>query len=142
MHPRERSHTRTVVQPDPAFRLDCKTVTPPRRPIDDELSAYIESRPPPKSLTTARERIEARTTTITGQWQIEEFARELRDATERAAADKLAEMKERYEEKIEVLVERVKTAERALEKAGDRRWELLLLGLTAISAAVAGHFIK
>jgi hypothetical protein len=99
--------------------------------IVEEVRVYTESQPPPRALVSVQERVRLRSRSDTDRFDIEELQRELREATERAAADKIAEERRRADDAV-----------RALEKAGDRRWDIVILILTATATAFAGHFIK
>ncbi len=108
----------------------------PRRPsapeIDEELVPYLESRPPPPMFLSAKERLNARIdarqrldTPALG-FILEDVQAQLRKSLEREHDDKV----------------RAERAEKELEKARDRRWDLVLLGLTAVASALVGHFVK
>ncbi len=114
MRPRERSH-----------------------PFDEELAAYIDSKPPPPLLLSAKERINARIdarerldTPALG-FILEDVQAQLRKSLERESEEKVREARERAD-----------AAEKRLEKSSDRRWDLVLLLLTAVASALAGHFLK
>lgn len=124
----------------------------PRRPslpeVDEELSTYIASQPPPPMLAHAKARLAARVATgepldtPTGRHLLEDVQEQVRAAAVRAAEDKMAETRQRAADKIAEAKERAERAEKALEKAGDRRWDLVLLVVTAVLGVLCGHFFK
>jgi hypothetical protein len=106
-----------------------------RLAIAHEVRAYSASVPPPQALVVVQERVNTRPRTDTDRFDIEELQRQLREATERAAADKIAEARAR------ALAAEAKLEERA-GKTEDRWWQIAIGVLLALAAAVAGHFIK
>lgn len=110
--------------------------------IAHEVRVYSNSRPPPPALVLVQDRVRTRERTNTDRFDIEELQKELREATERAAAEKIAEARERAL-KAEKTVEDLEASfEKKIEKASDRRWEILIVVLTAIVAAIVGHYSK
>ena len=89
-----------------------------------------------------QDRVSARARTDTDRFDIEELQRQLRESTERAAADKIAEARERALKAERKTEELEASVEKKVEKASDRRWEILIVVLTAIGALVAGRYSK
>lgn len=110
--------------------------------IAHEVRVYSASRPPPAALVVVQDRVRTRDRTDTDRFDIEELQRQLREATERAAADKIAEARERALKAESEKDELQKSVTKKIEKAADRRWETLIAILAAIAAALAGHYIK
>lgn len=79
-------------------------MTPPRTPYDDELRRYsaemrelLDSRPPSKSLSTARQEVAARLDTPTGIHYLDELQKQLQAHAIEVVKDKLAHEKQRAE---------------------------------------------
>ena len=110
--------------------------------IAHEVRAYSTSCPPPPELVVVQERVQNRTRTDTDRFDIEELQRQLREAIERAAADKIAEARERALKAESEKAALEASIEKAVEKKSDRRWEIVVALLTVVAAAVIGHYYK
>jgi hypothetical protein len=109
--------------------------------IAHEVRVYSASRPPPPALVVVQERVRMRERTNTDRFDIEELQKQLRESTERAAAEKIAEARERALKAENETRELEASVEKRVEKASDRRWEILLAVLAAILGAVAGRYL-
>ncbi len=112
-----------------------------RLAIAQEVRAYSTSCPPP-ALVVVQERVQNRIRTDTDRFDIEELQRQLREAIERAAADKIAEARERALKAESEKAALEASIEKAVEKKSDRRWEIVVALLTVVAAAVIGHYYK
>jgi hypothetical protein len=109
--------------------------------IAHEVRVYSASRPPPPALVVVQERVRMRDRSNTDRFDIEELQKQLRESTERAAAEKIAEARERALKAEAEKKDLEASVEKRVEKASDRRWEILLAVLAAIFAALAGRYI-
>ena len=110
--------------------------------IAHEVRVYSASRPPPPALVVVQERVRMRERTNTDRFDIEELQKQLRESTERAAAEKIAEARERALRAENEKKDLEATVEKRVEKASDRRWDVVLAVLAALAAAAVGHYVK